>query len=37
VQAQSLFDGSVYTIDEDVPFTVSYAMTIDSDDTLSFQ
>jgi hypothetical protein len=37
VQAQSLFDGSVYTIDEDVPFTVSYAMTISSDDTLSFQ
>ena len=37
VQAQSLFDGLAYTIDEDVPFTVSYAMTIAPDDTLSFQ
>lgn len=37
VEAQSLFDGRVYTIDEDVPFTVSYTMTIAPDDTLSFQ
>ena len=37
VDAQSLFDGRRYTIDEDVPFTVSYQMTIGSDDRIAFQ
>jgi len=37
VDAQALFDGRRYTIDEDVPFTVSYTMTIDTSDLLTFQ
>ncbi|MBD8661332.1 hypothetical protein IFT72_14170 [Frigoribacterium sp. CFBP 8754] len=37
VEAQSLFDGRRYTIDEDVPFTVSYQMTIGTDDQITFQ
>jgi hypothetical protein len=37
VDAQSLFDGRRYAIDEDVPFTVSYTMTIGTDDVLTFQ
>ncbi|ROS57988.1 hypothetical protein EDF38_2718 [Frigoribacterium sp. PhB160] len=36
VEAQSLFDGVPYTIDEDVPFTVSYDMTISPDDQITF-
>ncbi|ROP73493.1 hypothetical protein EDF18_2857 [Frigoribacterium sp. PhB107] len=37
VDAQSLFDGRRYAIDEDVPFTVSYTMSIGTDDVLTFQ
>jgi hypothetical protein len=32
VDVQSLFDGSVSTFDEDVPFTASYVVTIGADD-----
>ncbi|WP_423920490.1 hypothetical protein ACPEEZ_14355 [Frigoribacterium sp. 2-23] len=35
MNAQSLFDGRKYAIDEDVPFTVSYAITIGTDDTIA--
>jgi hypothetical protein len=31
VQVRSLFDGSVSTFDEDVPFTVSYTITFPGD------
>jgi hypothetical protein len=34
VDVQSIFDGSVSTFDEDVPFEVSYVITITSDTTL---
>lgn len=33
VEVQSLFDGSVSTLDEDVPFSASYVVTIGADDT----
>lgn len=33
VDVQSLFDGSVSTFDEDIPFDVRYLVTIDPDDT----
>jgi hypothetical protein len=33
VDVQSLFDGTVSTLDEDVPFTASYFVTIGADDT----
>ncbi|HWH97674.1 MAG TPA: hypothetical protein VNS80_04840, partial [Pseudolysinimonas sp.] len=33
VDVQSLFDGSVSTFNEDIPFTVSYLVTIGPDDT----
>lgn len=33
VDVQSLFDGSVSTLDENVPFTVGYIVTIAADDT----
>jgi hypothetical protein len=33
VDVQSLFDGSISTLDEDVPFTASYLVTIEADDT----
>lgn len=33
VDVQSLFDGRISTLDEDVPFTVSYIVTIRPDDT----
>lgn len=33
VEVQSLFDGSVSTLDDDVPFTASYLVTIEADDT----
>jgi len=37
VGAQSLFDGKRYTIDEDVPFTVTYLMDISTSDELTFE
>jgi hypothetical protein len=37
VGAQSLFDGERYTIDEDVPFTVTYLMRISTADELTFE
>lgn len=38
VDVQSLFDGSVSTLDEDVPFTATYLVTIEPDDaTLRIQ
>jgi len=38
VDVQSLFDGSVSTLDEDVPFTATYLVTIEADDaTLRIQ
>jgi hypothetical protein len=37
VDVQSLFDGTRSTLDEDVPFTVSYTMTVGTDDVLTFQ
>ena len=33
VDVQSLFDGSISTLDEDVPFAASYLVTIGADDT----
>ncbi len=33
VDVQSLFDGSISTLDEDIPFTASYLVTIEADDS----
>lgn len=33
VDVQSLFDGSISTLDEDIPLAVSYLVTIEADDT----
>lgn len=35
VDVRSLFDGSITKFDEDVPFTVAYAITIGTDDSLT--
>ena len=35
VDVKSLFDGTVSTFDQDVPFTASYTVSIDADDTLT--
>lgn len=37
LEARRLFDGSRYTVDEDVPFTVSYLITIGTDDAVSLE
>jgi len=37
VEAQRLFDGTRYTIDDDVPFTLSYLITIGTDDALRIE
>jgi hypothetical protein len=37
VEVRSLFDGSRTQFDEDVPFTVSYGITIGANDTLAFE
>jgi hypothetical protein len=36
VQVKSLFDGTVSTLSEDVPFTLDYAITLDDAGTISF-
>jgi hypothetical protein len=35
VEVQSLFDGTLSTLDDDVPFTASYFVTINADDSLT--
>jgi len=37
VPAQRLFDGTLYTVDDDVPYTVSYLITIGTDDALAIE
>lgn len=37
LEAQRLFDGSRYAVDEDVPFTVSYLITIAPDDGITIE
>lgn len=37
VKVQSLYDGSINTFDRDVPFDVSYAITVSADDQLTIR